>query len=104
MCPTVVLHKKVPGQCHPSRNSLSVKTLRRRHPLFSSDSCPILGLHVPRMERRLGDCTTFMELDGRTVRLVASRLATTVARDAKVVARSGDDGSRDTLLGLCAGR
>lgn len=104
MCPTVVLHKKVPGQCYPSRNSLCVKTLRRRRPPFSSGSCPILGQHVPRMERRLGDCTTFMELDGRTVRLVASRLATAVARDAKVTARSDDDGSRDALLGSCAGR
>ena len=52
MGPTVNLLRKVPGQCHPSRNSLRVIVLRHLQPILSRGDCPILGLPVPRMERR----------------------------------------------------
>jgi len=52
MSPSVDFLRKVPGQRHPSRNSLSAKVLRHSQSILVRGDCPILGLHVPRMERR----------------------------------------------------
>jgi len=52
MSPSVDFLRKVPGQCHPSRNSFSAKVLRHNQSILLRGDCPILGLHVPRMERR----------------------------------------------------
>lgn len=63
MSPTVNLLRKVPGQCHPSQNSLSANVLQGRQPILERGDCPILGLSVSRMERRAKKLASFLVLD-----------------------------------------